>query len=186
MIHPARLVVAALLSVSCAVPALAAPACLSATDARAMQVRQLHIQLQVASLNCRADDPSLPGKYAAYVHRFDGALGDNARALKSYFARTGGGKDATRQMDRYVTVLANDESQRAHIAENYCEQHTPLFESLLGLKPRELEDFASRTIGSLDTPVCADSKVQQAKAAPAPATDEKSKKKKTKPPEKAS
>lgn len=123
-----------------------------------MQLRQLHIQLQVASLNCRGDDPSLPGKYASYVKRFGGALSDNAKVLRGHFSKTGG------NMDRYMTVLANDESQRAHQVEDYCGSHTPLFERLSAVKPTELEHFASATIDGPDVAVCTSSPVKQASA----------------------
>lgn len=123
-----------------------------------MQVRQLHVQLQVASLNCRTDDPSLPGKYASYIHRFGSQLSDNAKVLRGHFARNGG------NIDRYMTVLANDESQRAHLVEGYCESHTPLFDRLASMKPAELEHFAVATMDKPDTPVCGASSVKQASA----------------------
>jgi hypothetical protein len=138
---------ALVMTASAALPAFAAP-CISPAAARAMQVRQLHIQLQVASLNCRGDDPSLPGKYASYVHRFGNPLNENARVLKSHFAKNGG------NLDRYMTVLANDESQRAHQVEGYCESHVPLFDKLSSLKPSELEPFAATTMDKPDHPVC--------------------------------
>jgi hypothetical protein len=102
--------IAAILTASAAFPALAS-SCVSPAEARAMQVRQLHVQLQVASLNCRGDDPSLPSKYALYISRFGTPLADNAKVLRGHFAKNGG------NIDRYMTVLANDESQRAHLVE---------------------------------------------------------------------
>lgn len=147
----------ALAALSIAAPAMAGAACVSPAEARAMQVRQLHIQLQVASLNCRGDDPSLPGKYASYIHRFGNALSDNAKVLRGHFARSGG------NLDRYMTVLANDESQRAHLVENYCESHTPLFDKLGTVKPAELEHFAAATVDKPDNPVCGGA-VKQVKA----------------------
>lgn len=147
---------AAALTLSAALPAVAG-GCISPTEARALQVRQLHIQLQVASLNCRADDPSLPGKYASYINRFGGQLNENAKILRGHFARSGG------NIDRYQTVLANDESQRAHLVEGYCESHTPLFEKLSSLKPAELEHFAAATMDQPDRPLCGGT-VKQASA----------------------
>ncbi|HLO75086.1 MAG TPA: heme utilization protein [Magnetospirillum sp.] len=157
MIRISSAVAAVLLIVSAAMPAQAG-GCVNAAEARAMQMRQLHIQLQVASLNCRADDPSLPGKYASYIHRFGSQLNDNAKVLRGHFSRNGG------NIDRYMTVLANDESQRAHLVEGYCEKHVPLFESLSSLKPQELEQFASVTMDKPDTPVCGGAPVKQASA----------------------
>lgn len=147
MIRISCAIAAAMLTVSAALPAVAA-GCINPAEARALQVRQLHIQLQVASLNCRTDDPSLPGKYASYIHRFGGQLNDNAKVLRGHFARNGG------NMDRYMTVLANDESQRAHQVDGYCEGHVPLFDKLSSLKPAELEHFAAATMDKPDRPVC--------------------------------
>lgn len=149
--------IATLCALTVAFPAVADRACVSPNEARAMQVRQLHIQLQVASLNCRGDDPSLPGKYGSYIHRFGGALSDNAKVLKGHFSRSGG------NLDRYMTVLANDESQRAHLVENYCESHAPLFDRLGGLKPTELEHFAATIMDQPDNPICGGA-VKQVKA----------------------
>ncbi len=160
--------VALAMTASAALPAFAAP-CISPAEARAMQVRQLHIQLQVASLNCRGDDPSLPGKYAGYINRFGSSLNENARVLKSHFSKTGG------NLDRYMTVLANDESQRAHQVEGYCESHTPLFDKLSSLKPSELEHFAATTMDKPDRPVCS-SPVKQASAEVKPKAAAKAKK----------
>lgn len=160
MIRISCAVAAAMLTVSAAMPALAA-GCINPAEARAMQVRQLHVQLQVASLNCRTDDPSLPGKYASYIHRFSAPLSENAKVLKGHFARSGG------NLDRYMTVLANDESQRAHLVEGYCESHVPLFEKLASLKPAELEHFAAATVDKPDSPVCGGgTAVKQASAKP--------------------
>ncbi len=150
----AAAVVAAMVAVT--QPALASTACVNSDEARAMQLRQLHIQLQVASLNCRADDPSLPGKYANYVNRFGGALSDNARVLRTHFNKSYGSSGGS-QMDRYMTVLANDESQRAHQVDGYCESHAPLFEKISALKPHELERFAVETLNDPANPVCAKS-----------------------------
>ncbi len=126
---------AAIVASSFALPALAA-SCVTPAAANAMQVRQLHIKLQVSSLNCRGDDTSLPEKYKAYVNKFSGALSNNAKTLKTHFGKSGG------NMDNYVTTLANEESQYAHTAEDYCASSLPLFEELAKLKPVELEKFA--------------------------------------------
>lgn len=138
------LIPAAIAACLAAGTAAAKTACYTPEEMRAAQLRQLHIQLQVASLNCRTTDAELPAKYGSYIHRFGGALHTNARVLEGHFARNGG--DQRRQMDRYVTQLANEESQRAHLVADYCEDHTPLFDHILSLKPTELEAFAAHTI----------------------------------------
>lgn len=142
-------------ALAAAQPALASQACLNSAEARAWQVRQLHIQLQVASLNCREDDASLPGKYGNYVQRFNSALGDNAKILRGYFSRSGS------NLDRQMTVMANEESQRAHLVDNYCEGHVPLFDRLAALKPRELEGFATTVVDKPDN-LCAEAAAKPA------------------------
>jgi hypothetical protein len=159
--------IVALLTASAALPAFAS-GCVSPAEARAMQVRQLHIQLQVASLNCRADDPSLPGKYASYIQRFGGALNDNAKLLRGHFARSGG------NLDRYMTTLANDESQRAHQVDGYCESHAPLFDKLSSLKPHDLEHFAAATMDNPGVSVCGGA-IKQASAEIKPKVSAKTK-----------
>ena len=89
-----------------ALPALGA-GCGTPEEVRAAQLRQFHYQLQVAALNCRGDDPSLPGKWSSYVHRHGGTMSVNANVMRGYFTRTGKGMAG---FDRYNTVLTNRES----------------------------------------------------------------------------
>lgn len=169
MIRIASAVAAALLTASTAASALAA-SCISPSEARALQVRQLHIQLQVASLNCRTDDPSLPGKYATYIYRFGSQLNENAKILRGHLSRQGV------NIDRYMTSLANDESQRAHQIDGYCESHVPLFDKLHALKASELEHFAAATMDKPDRPVCGP-QVREASAKVTPKVAAKTEKK---------
>ncbi|MBI2236660.1 MAG: heme utilization protein [Magnetospirillum sp.] len=134
--------------------AAAAPPCFNAPEMRAAQMRQLHVQLQVASLNCRAGFPELPGQYASYVQRFAQTLALNAKVLEGHFSQHFG-KDHRRQFDRFVTSLANEESQRAHQVANYCEDHAPLFDKIMALKHQELEGFATRAVAHPVAAACA-------------------------------
>ncbi|MGE5504530.1 MAG: heme utilization protein [Actinomycetota bacterium] len=157
-----RILLSAVTAACLAAGVAQASACFTPEEMRAAQLRQLHVQLQVASLNCRTTDAELPAKYGSYVQRFGGALNANARVLEDHFARSHG-KDHRRQMDRYVTQLANEESQRAHVVADYCEDHAPLFDRILALKPAELEGFAVRLIPASGPACGGEKKAQTAK-----------------------
>jgi len=86
-----------------ALPALGA-SCGTPEEIKAAQLRQFHYQLQVAALNCRNDDPSLPGKWSSYIHHHGGTMSANANVMRGYFTRTGKGVAG---FDRYNTVLTN-------------------------------------------------------------------------------
>lgn len=150
----ARIAVLTVLVSALAATAAAKPPCFNAAEMRAAQMRQLHVQLQVASLNCRAGFPELPGQYASYVQRFAPALNSNAKVLEDHFSQHFG-KDHRRQFDRFVTSLANEESQRAHQIPDYCEDHAPLFDKIMGLKHQELEGFAARAVAHPVAAACA-------------------------------
>jgi hypothetical protein len=156
---------AVLVSVLAATGAAAKAPCFNAAEMRAAQMRQLHIQLQVASLNCRAGYPELAGQYASYVQRFTQPLALNAKVLDGHFSQHFG-KDHRRQFDRFVTSLANEESQRAHHAADYCEDHAPLFDKILDLKQNELEGFATHAVTHPVATACPEPKADRpAKAA---------------------
>nr|WP_152426886.1 heme utilization protein [Paramagnetospirillum caucaseum] len=127
-----------------ALPAAAKSACGTPEEIKAAQLRQFHYQLQVAALNCRGDDPSLPGKWSTYVHRHGGTMSDNAKLMRGYFQRTGKGAAS---FDRYNTVLTNRESIRVHETEGYCEMHAPLFDKAASANGHQLIALAGETVG---------------------------------------
>jgi hypothetical protein len=128
-------------------PAAAKSACSTPEEVKAVQLRQLHNELQVAALNCRGDDPSMPGRYAAYVQRFGPALNSNAGELRRFFARTAGG-DGNRGLDHFNTAVTNRESVRVHEIPGYCELHAPMFDKLMGMDQHQLVTFAAETVGT--------------------------------------
>ncbi|MBI3445466.1 MAG: heme utilization protein [Magnetospirillum sp.] len=146
----ARLALA--LALVAAAPAGAKSVCGSPEEIRAAQLRQFHYQLQVAALNCRGDDPSLPGKWSAYVHHHGATLSDNAKIMHGYFVRNGKGAAG---FDRFNTVLTNRESVRVHETEGYCEINAPLFDRAVAASPAQLHHLAGEVIGKpLDMPAC--------------------------------
>lgn len=126
-----------------ALPALGA-GCGTPEEIRAAQLRQFHYQLQVAALNCRGDDPSLPGKWGSYVHRHGGTMSVNANVMRGYFTRTGKGVAG---FDRYNTALTNRESVRVHETEGYCEMNRALFERAIAANGQQLQILAGETVG---------------------------------------
>ncbi len=140
--HPFRATVCAvLLCAAWAAPAVAA--CATPEQVKAAQLRQFHYQLQVAALNCRGDDPSLPGKWQAYVHRHSGTLSDNAKVLQAHF------KSAS-AFDRHNTMLTNRESARVHETPNYCETRALMFDKAAGLNGAQLSAYAAEMVASPD------------------------------------
>jgi hypothetical protein len=138
-----------------ALPAVAKGACGSPEEVRAAQLRQFHYQLQVVALNCRGDDPSLPGKWGAYIHHHGGTMSVNANVMRGYFTRIGKGVAG---FDRYNTVLTNRESIRVHETDGYCEMHAPLFDRATRANPQQLVTLAAETVGTpTDIALCTES-----------------------------
>ena len=140
-------------------PVLAGQSCGSAEEIKAAQLRQFHYELQVAALNCRADDPSLPGKWSSYVHHHGGTMSVNANVMRGYFTRTGKGVAG---FDRYNTVLTNRESVRVHEIEGYCEKHRSLFDKAIAANGHQLMTLAGETVGKpADISLCAEASAEK-------------------------
>jgi hypothetical protein len=131
---------AALLAVTFSLPAAAKPPCYTPQEVRAMQFRQLQVELMVAALKCQDPELGFRGKYASYVGKFGPALNRNAKDLRALFSRLGKG---TNGMDRYMTELSNEASMRSQHIEDYCGVQSETFDKVLSLKPQELDAWAS-------------------------------------------
>ncbi|WP_142847826.1 hypothetical protein [Telmatospirillum sp. J64-1] len=137
-------------SASSALPAAAASpegvgSCYTPTEVRASQLRQLQTELMVAALSCNHADLGFREKYNAFVHKFGKNLNDNAKVLRTHFSRNYGSEQA-RRFDSYITALANEASVRSVGEATYCESAYQLYEAVSSLGPREIEDFAARTV----------------------------------------
>ncbi|OAN56048.1 heme utilization protein [Paramagnetospirillum marisnigri] len=132
--------------------------CASTEQVTAAQLRQFHYQLQVAALNCRADDPSLPGKWQSYIQRHAATLSENAGILLRFF------KSAS-AFDRHNTILTNRESVTVHEINGYCEMRAPQFDKAVSLTGSQLATYAAEVVGSPDNiRPCRDPKPQKADA----------------------
>jgi hypothetical protein len=122
--------------------ALAGPPCFSAEEASAVQVRQLHLRLQVAALKCSDPAWGLRDRYNGYVSKFGGSLSSNARSLRAALKRTGEARTET-QFDRFITRIANDISLASENSSDYCQQHRAMLDEVLAAPRDALPGFAS-------------------------------------------
>lgn len=130
--------------------ALAKPACVTPAEAKALQFRQLQIELMVAALRCRAADPSIRDNYASYVSKAGPALKRNAGELRTMFARYGQGGA---QMDRLITELSNEASMRSLYAVNYCQTQAERLAHVLNMPAQDLHSYAAESV-DVSAPLC--------------------------------
>jgi len=127
--------------VASAIPAVAsaASACVMPKDLAALNARVLQTELMVAALTCGEK-----ARYNAFVMSFKGLLGEHGRVLRGLFDRVhgAGGK---RQLNGFVTKLANDASQESlAVAGGYCTTASALFEEVLNTPPDEFDAMAEK------------------------------------------
>jgi len=102
-----RTVAALSLAVAAAlVPTHAGAQCVQANaeETAAIKMRALQSRLMVAALSC-----GVRKEYNAFVGRFDDVLAESGQTLRGYFRRSHG-KAGLRELDAYVTGLANRNS----------------------------------------------------------------------------
>lgn len=101
---------------------------LSAAEKEAMAFRHLQTELMVAALSCGRKE--YRNKYNTFVIRYRPALRRNGRILKTIFKRNYGG-GSKRQLDRYVTELANDVSVVSMKRADFCQVAGSKFDAVL-------------------------------------------------------
>lgn len=126
--------------------------CLSNAERAAAQTRRLQTELMVAALTCRTvPGRDFTGHYNKFVQKHSDRLVGNSKVLQAYF-RQNFGSQHSKQMDIFITALANDVSQRSMTQPSYCEDAATLFSEVLDIERRELETY-SATRFSADLPV---------------------------------
>jgi hypothetical protein len=102
------------------------PACLQPAEKAAFDIRALQSQLLVAALACGQHD-----NYNAFVRKNQAELGTAFRNLGAYFRRTEGAQHQ-RQLDQYITELANSQS-RISIDRGsfFCREQIPVFQAAM-------------------------------------------------------
>jgi hypothetical protein len=120
-------------------PAAAVAACLQPAEQTAFGVRALQSQLMVVALTCQRQED-----YNAFVRRHMTELNEAQRSVAGYHRRAFGAQHQ-RQLDLYITNLANAQSQ-AGIARGsfFCNEQAPLFQLAMAATTRaELANIAT-------------------------------------------
>jgi hypothetical protein len=137
-----RILVAGLAAATIATPVLA-DSCLQPVERTAMEVRALQSQLMVAALACNKTD-----QYNAFVTRYQRDLGDAYKSVTSHFKRVHGNVQGQKQLDMYITSLANVQSQDGiDQGSTFCQNVTPLFQQAMA-QPGTMTSLASLTTQS--------------------------------------
>lgn len=114
--------------------------CAKPHEIKALNIRAMQAELMVAALSC-----GLSNEYNGFMKLFKTDLTGNSRGIKSYFTRVHG-SGAKREMNRFVTNLANVSSNRSLNVDlnEYCNNISQVFFDLknTGVITREAE-FAS-------------------------------------------
>lgn len=135
-----------------AMPGMALAACLRPAERTAFDIRALQSQLMVVALSCQQQDD-----YNAFVTRFRSQLGDAHRGVTGYYQRASG-RQAQRQMDQYITNLANNQMQVGITqGSHFCRNQTPLFQQAMAASsPADLAAITQRASipQPLDRDVC--------------------------------
>jgi hypothetical protein len=103
----------------------------------AIRVRVLQSDMMVAALSC-----GLRNEYNEAVRRFQAELVLNGRHLRAYFDRNYGAR-SQKQLDRFVTILANEASARTQrIGAEYCGSAAQMMAQILALPPDGLTEYS--------------------------------------------
>jgi hypothetical protein len=147
-----RLTVASLCAVAIAGPAIA-QSCVQPSEHVAFEVRALQSQLMVAALSCNQDNA-----YNAFVRKFQSDLAGSYNTIQSHYRR--GGANGQRNLDQYITQLANAHSQDGiRQGSHFCPNITPLFQAAMAKRnAAELADLVieRNVLNPVESPVCAD------------------------------
>ncbi len=132
--------------------ASAQQACVQPTEKTAFDIRALQSQLLVAALACGQHDD-----YNAFVRKNQAELATAFRNLAAHFRRTAGNQHQ-RQLDQYITELANSQS-RVSIDRGsfFCREQVPLFQAAMaanGAAELAQVSVTRQVHQSLTTPMC--------------------------------
>ncbi|WP_051213386.1 hypothetical protein [Rubritepida flocculans] len=113
-------------------PGAAIAACLQPAEKTAFDVRALQSQLMVVALTCQQQDD-----YNNFVRRHMNELNNAQRGVTSYHRRVHGAQHQ-RQLDLYITNLANSQMQAGITRGSFfCREQAPLFQMAMQANTRE-------------------------------------------------
>ena len=129
-----------LLSIGSSGTLKAANLCLNGPEARAERIRIVQTELMVAALKCRSrPELRLNETYDRFVRDFTPELIENARILSNYFRR-GHGAEYEKQLDGFITGLANRISLISTRYPGFCDDAAGFGESLLAPERRAFHE----------------------------------------------
>lgn len=131
---------AAAIAATCFLSGTANAEPLSAREQAALDVRYLQTELMVAALSCGR--PEFHQHYNVFVAKFGNSLKRHATVMKTYFSRQYGAQ-GTKQLDSYVTRLANEASLRSMQQASFCEESSTLFQRVTALEVTSLDNFSA-------------------------------------------
>jgi len=104
-----------LLAGAVALSSMPAQACIKQAELKADQLRFLELQLKVAALKCRFENPRFAALYNRFVGAHKGAIKASRWPVEAYLAR-----QTRMNMDAYVTKTANRISLESIDADGFC------------------------------------------------------------------
>jgi hypothetical protein len=120
-------------------PGAALAACLQPTEKTAFDVRALQSQLMVVALTCQQQDD-----YNNFVRRHMNELNNAQRSVTSYHRRVHGAQHQ-RQLDLYITNLANSQMQAGITRGSFfCREQAPLFQ--MAMQASTTTELANLTV----------------------------------------
>lgn len=123
--------------------------CLKPKERTAVHIRVLQTELMVAALSCRAvPGRDFTGQYNAFVKKHGEKLVSHSRVLQAYFTARYG-NDSRRQLDAFITSLANDASQRSMTSPTFCDESAGLFHEALRVERRDLENWSATRVAAV-------------------------------------
>lgn len=129
-------------------------ACLQPAEKAAFDIRALQSQLMVVALTCGQQDD-----YNTFVTRHQSDLATAFRNVAGHFRRTAGAQHQ-RQLDQYITNLANGQSQVGISRGSFfCREQAGLFQLATAARnPAELSQLsvAREVPQAITTPACPD------------------------------
>ncbi len=145
---------AAVLAVAVGAAGANAAACYGPAETTAVQVRMLQSELMVAALACRDSNPELGmiAQYNSFMHRVGDRLVRHSKVLQAYFSKHYGAA-SRKELESFVTALANDASKRSMSSASYCQNAAELFSHVSALEQRDLERFSAARAAEIGMPV---------------------------------
>jgi hypothetical protein len=122
--------------------------CHATPDRTSIGIRALQTELMVAGLKCSAE------QWNTFTAKFKTTIKTDADRMQRLFAKSYGKAGAT-HMNSFVTQLANDASQRSNQSAeaDYCRQENDLFQKVLALTAKDLEEFSVHRALGVPAPV---------------------------------